>query len=155
MIERAKPTDIPRLMDLLTQVNMVHHRGRPDLFKGPTTKYGEEELRDLLRDDSRPVFVERDEAGQVMGYAFCVAQEVRNDRLLADRRTLYIDDLCVDESARGKGVGTRLYEYVLDYARRGGFYNVTLNVWTLNGPAMRFYERRGLKPQKVGMEVIL
>ncbi len=154
-IDRAVQADIPRLMDLLTQVNMVHHRGRPDLFRGPTTKYAPEELADLLRDGRRPVFVCRGEDGEVLGYAFCVLQEVRNDRLLMDRRTLYIDDLCVDENARGRGIGRRLYEHAVAYARAIGCHNVTLNVWCLNEPAMRFYEKCGLRPQKVGMEVIL
>ena len=36
-----------------------------------------------------------------------------------------------------------------------GCYNLTLNVWTLNTGAMRFYEKCGLVPQKIGMESIL
>ena len=155
MIGRAEGADIPRILELLTQVNMVHHNGRPDLFKGPTTKYSGEELATLLRDDQRPVFVYRDEAGRVLGYAFCVMNEVRGDRLMQDIRTLYIDDLCVDENVRGQGIGQALYRYVLDHAREQGCYNVTLNVWSLNAPAMRFYEKCGLRPQKVGMETIL
>ena len=155
MIERAKSGDIPRVLELLTQVNMVHHNGRPDLFRGPTTKYSAEELETLFRDSRRPVFVYRGGTGEILGYAFCVLNEVRGDRLLQDIRTLYIDDLCVDEKVRGQGVGRALYEYVLDYARREGCYNVTLNVWSLNGPAMKFYEKCGLRPQKVGMETIL
>ena len=155
MIERAKRGDIPRVLELLVQVNMVHHNGRPDLFKGPTTKYSAEELEAIFRDDRKPVFVYRDDGGALLGYAFCVMNEVRGDRLLQDIKTLYIDDLCVDEHARGRGVGSALYQYVLDYARREGCHNVTLNVWCLNGPAMKFYEKCGLRPQKVGMETIL
>ena len=155
MIERAKSGDNPRVMELLTEVNMVHHTGRPDLFKGPTTKYSAEELEALFADDQRPVFVFRDAGGTVLGYAFCVISEIRNNRLLQDIKTRYIDDLCVDENARGQGVGSALYQYVVNYARRKGCYNVTLNVWCLNAPAMKFYEKCGLKPQKVGMETIL
>ena len=82
-------------------------------------------------------------------------QSVTHSNNLRETKSLFIDDLCVDESARGRGVGTAFYQYVLDYARREGCYNVTLNVWSLNGPAMKFYEKCGLKPQKVGMETIL
>ena len=155
MIERAKKEDIPRILELLTQVNMVHHNGRPDLFKGPTTKYSAAELSELLEDGSRPVFVFLDDAGRILGYAFCMMNVIRGNRLLQDVKTLYIDDLCVDEAVRGRGVGTSLYRYVLDYARAEGCYNVTLNVWCLNEHALRFYEHCGLKPQKVGMETIL
>ena len=155
MIERATAADIPRILELLVQVCMVHHKGRPDLFKGPATKYSAEQLKTLLEDASRPVFVYRDDAGQILGYAFCIMKETRGDRLMQDIRTLYIDDLCVDEACRGLGVGGALYRYVLDYARQENCYNVTLNVWSLNAPAMEFYRKCGLKPQKVGMETIL
>ena len=153
IVRQAEEKDIPMLLHLLEQVNLVHHLGRPDLFK-KATKYGQEDLESLLRDPDRPVFVcEID--GAVCGHAFCVMETVENDRLLTDRKTLYIDDICVDESARKKGAGRALYAYCESYARASGCYNVTLNVWTCNPGAMRFYEKMGLKPQKVGMEQIL
>lgn len=74
---------------------------------------------------------------------------------MTDVKTLYIDDLCVDEAARGAHIGRSLYEYVLDYARNNGYYNVTLNVWADNKNAVKFYDKLGLKIQKIGMEKIL
>ena len=155
MIRRAKENDIPDALRLLVQVCMVHHNGRPDLFKGPATKYTAEQLKEIFRDDRRPVFVLTNEDDKVLGYAFCVYQEHFGDNILTDIRTLYIDDLCVDEDCRGQHIGKQLYEYVLDYARKNGFYNVTLNVWNCNESAMKFYQKCGLVPQKVGMEKIL
>ena len=72
-----------------------------------------------------------------------------------DRKTFYIDDLCVDENVRGKHIGTHLYKYVLSEAKKKGCYHVTLNVWCLNESAMRFYEKCGLSPLKITMEQIL
>lgn len=155
MIRRAKENDIPDVLRLLVQVCMVHHNGRPDLFKGPATKYTAEQLKEIFRDDRRPVFVLTNEDDKVLGYAFCVYQEHFGDNILTDIRTLYIDDLCVDEDCRGQHIGKQLYEYVLDYARKNGFYNVTLNVWNCNESAMKFYQKCGLVPQKIGMEKIL
>ena len=154
-VRRAVEADIPAIMDLLVQVNMVHHNGRPDLFKGPTTKYTEDELRAILEDDETPVFVCADGDGRVLGHGFCVLQRQANTRLMVENRTLYIDDICVDEAARGQGVGQALYTHILEYARAIGCYNVTLNVWSCNPGAMAFYEKMGLKPYRVGMEVIL
>ena len=141
--------------NLLNQVLMVHHKGRPDLFKANCKKYTDEELADIISDDLKPIFVAVDENNYVMGYAFCIFQQHINDNILTDIRTLYIDDLCVDENIRGKHIGKSLYTYVVDFARKNGCYNVTLNVWSLNEGAMKFYEKCGLVPQKVGMEVIL
>ena len=155
IIRRAEERDIPVIMRLLVQVNMVHHNGRPDLFKGPATKYTEAELREILRDDQRPIFVWTDEAGNVRGYAFCVFEQIVGSNLRTDVKTLYIDDLCVDEQARGQGIGKDLYEFVVQFARESGCYNLTLNVWAANPGAMRFYEKCGLVPQKIGMEKIL
>ncbi len=154
-IRRAEEHDIPAMNRLLLQVLTVHHNGRPDLFKENCRKYTDEELRELLRNESRPILVAENGDGEVLGYAFCAFQQHKNDNILTDIKTLYIDDLCVDEARRGEHVGTALYEAALDLARESGCYNVTLNVWSCNEAAMRFYESRGLKPQKVGMEKIL
>lgn len=154
-IRFAEEQDIPRLGDLLLQVCRVHHEGRPDLFRAGGRKYDDEELRGLLRDPERPILVALDEKETVQGYAFCVLQRHEGEGSFNDMTTLYLDDLCVDETSRGQHIGKALYEAVLDMARKRGCYNVTLNVWSCNASAMRFYESCGLKPQKVGMEVIL
>ena len=153
MIRRASKNDIPQIIELLHQVNMVHHVLRPDLFKPNTTKYNEQELESMLNDENKPIFVFDD--GGVLGYAFCQITEVRGNQLLEDIKTLYIDDICVDENARGKHVGTALYEFVRDYARSIGCNNITLNVWEGNEPALRFYQNMGMQVQKTTMEVIL
>ena len=153
MIRKAAKEDILRIIELLHQVNMVHHVIRPDLFKPHTTKYNEQELEAMLDDDSKPIFVFDD--GMVLGYAFCQVSEVKNNQLLEDIKTLYIDDICVDENARGKHVGKALYEHVLEYAKSIGCYNITLNVWEGNEPAQRFYRNMGMQVQKTTMEIIL
>jgi len=153
MVRKANKTDVGRIIGLLHQVDMVHHEIRPDLFKPNTTKYNEQELEALLNDDSKPIFVYDD--GEIRGHAFCVVTEVRDHKLLQDVKTLYIDDICVDEAARGKHVGKALYEYVRDYARSIGCYNITLNVWEGNVAAYAFYRNMGMKVQKTGMETIL
>ena len=153
MIRKASNKDIPRIIELLHQVNMVHHVIRPDLFKPHTTKYNEQELETMFKDDSKPVFVYDD--GEVQGYAFCQVTEVKDNLLLVDNKSMYIDDICVDEKARGKHVGKALYEYVRDYARSIGCHNITLNVWEGNNPAISFYKNMGMQVQKTTMEIIL
>ena len=153
-IRFAAPRDIPRMVGLLQQVGQVHHELRPDLFRGGAQKYDEAALTALLQDPSRPILaaVEND---TMVGYAFCILQETKNDPVLADRKVLYIDDLCVDEACRGRGIATALYYRVCAYAGELGCHAVTLNVWCGNDSAMAFYEKRGLKPQKIGMEFVL
>ena len=153
MIRRAEIKDIPGIIELLHQVDMVHHVLRPDLFKPNTTKYDEQELETLMSDDNKPVFVFED--GMILGHAFCLVTEVKDDKLLQDIKTLYIDDICVDEKARGKHVGKALYEYVRDYAQSIGCNNIILNVWDGNDAALSFYRNMGMKVQKTMMEIVL
>lgn len=154
-IRFAREEDIPRLHELLIQVHAVHYKGRPDLFKPHTQKYTDDELKTILKDKIRPVLVAVNESDEVQGYAFCVFQQHVNDHILTDVKTLYIDDLCVDEICRGQHIGRLLYDAVVQFAKDNGCYNVTLNVWSCNPSALRFYEACGLVPQKVYMEKIL
>ena len=154
MIRSAVEKDIPKIIDLLKQVCLVHHKGRPDIFK-VGTKYSAEELKAILKDETRPILVSVDENDNVQGYCFCIYQCHENNSVLTDIKTLYIDDLCVDETLRGKHIGKELYESAVELAKDTGCYNLTLNVWSCNQSALKFYESVGLLPQKIGMELIL
>ena len=154
MIRFAMEKDIPKIIDLLMQVCLVHHNGRADIFK-VGTKYSEKELMALIKDENRPILVNVDENDEVMGYCFCIYQQHIDDPILTDIKTLYIDDLCVDEDTRGKHIGKELYDAATKLARENGCYNLTLNVWSCNNSALRFYEKMGLLPQKTYMEMIL
>ena len=153
-IRFACDRDIPGMIDLLQQVGAVHHQIRPDLFRAGAHKYDEAALNALLTDPNRPILAAEIE-GKLVGYAFCILQITENDPVLCDRKVLYIDDLCVEETLRGQGIAGALYERVLEYARELGCNAVTLNVWCGNENAMKFSEKCGLKPQKIGMETIL
>ena len=154
MIRRAVREDIGTLEDLLYQVQAIHAEGRPDIFKAGQKKYTAAELEEILADDGRPVYVYEEE-GTVSGYAFCIYQVTEENGQLHPRKTLYIDDLCVDKAVRGKHIGSALYRHVLSAAEENGCDSVTLNVWQINGEAQRFYERMGMKPLKTTMEMIL
>ena len=153
VIRRAAKGDMKRIDELLFQVHKVHSDARPDIFREGAKKYTDEQLEGIIADDRTPVFVaEKD--GRIEGYAFCIHKQFPKDSNMTDIKTLYIDDLCVDENCRGHHIGTLLYEHVLAYAKAQGCYNVTLNVWADNVNAVKFYEKIGLRVQKIGMEKI-
>lgn len=155
MIRHAEEKDIKRMQELLIQVNNVHASKRPDIFIPDTVKYSVDELKDLIQDALHPIFVYIDDHEIVQGYAFCQVQEFKNDPHMADRKTLYIDDICVDSVCRRQHIGRQLYEYVYEYAKAENFTQITLNVWELNGSARAFYESVGMVPLKTTMEVNL
>ena len=153
-IRFAKPQDVPGIIKLLQQVGRVHHEGRPDLFRGKAQKYGPAQVMEMLEKQENPIFVAV-EGDKVLGYGFCMMETYKQHSVMNDRVTLYIDDLCVLEAYRGQHIGSAIYRHILEYAKYRGCYNVTLNVWSCNESAMKFYESMGMKPQKVGMEAIL
>ena len=154
-IRRAAAADIPRLLELLHQVNDIHAQGRPDLFIPGRTKYTAAELEAILADPETPVFVCADADDHVMGYAFCRFEQTPPGGNLVPRRELYLDDLCFDAPFRGAGHAARLFAAVEDFARAAGCARLTLHVWTCNPQAARFYAKQGLSPYFHALEKIL
>ncbi len=154
-IRHAMQGDAERLGILLYQVQKIHSDARPDIFKTGSKKYTSDELCEIITDKNRPILVAVDEKGNIVGYVFCIFETMKNSQNLLDRKTLYIDDLCVDESHRGKHIGSALYDRVVALARENACDSITLNVWKLNESAMRFYEKCGLSALKITMEKIL
>ncbi len=153
IIRQATISDIPGLLNLLFEADAVHSRLRPDLFKSDTSKYSEQELTAILSDKNKVVFVYEDNG--ILGHVFCQIIESKNDRLLQDRKTLYIDDLCVEKQMRGKHIGRQLFDFVRNYAISICCDAITLNVWEGNSSAMAFYKNMGMQVQKIGMEMQL
>lgn len=151
-IRRADIKDADKINELLFQVAKIHANGRPDIFKTATKKYSDQELIEIINNDDSPIFVATDEKDFCLGYAFCVFQKTKDSILLQDRKTLYIDDICVDENSRGKHIGKSLYDFVENFAKENGFDNITLNVWSFNQSAYKFYEKCGMTPLKTTME---
>lgn len=154
-VRRAEHRDEPRILDLLLQVNNVHADGRPDIFIFDQRKYTDGQLSILIDDETRPIFVAVDDDEYVYGYGFCIVTEVKDSSNLQPIKTLYIDDLCVDQTVRRMGTGQIIYDFIKDYAKEIGCYHLTLNVWACNPSAMKFYEKQGMQMLKKEMEIIL
>ncbi|MBQ1901382.1 MAG: GNAT family N-acetyltransferase [Lachnospiraceae bacterium] len=155
MIRLAKKKDIPKLLILLQEVLEIHAAIRPDIFISGTTKYTEEELELLLEDENRPIYVAVDDQDEVLGYAFCVIKSQPFSNNMIQFKSLFIDDLCVDSRCRGMGIGEKLFHYLEGEAKKLGCYEITLNVWSGNDGAERFYEKLGMKTKERQMEFIL
>jgi len=154
-IRRAQPKDSGRIIELLVQIAALHHNGRPDVFRPACKKYTPEEFADILCNPDKPVFVAVDETDRVVGYCFCIVMRYSNHHVFYDHVTLYIDDLCVDETLRGSGVGKALFAVVKAYATKIGADNIDLNVWEFNTNAIKFYESCGMTTKSRKMEIII
>lgn len=154
-IRKAEERDIPQIMELLGQVLQIHADIRPDIFIPNTTKYTNAELIDMLKEETKPIYVAVDENDRCLGYAFCQLKKQPFSNNMVQFTSLFIDDLCVDKNTRGQHVGRTLFEYAKSEAKKLGCYEVTLNVWEGNTSAEKFYEKMGMKTKERQMEYIL
>lgn len=154
-IRKAQEKDVSRIVELLGQVLQIHAEIRPDIFIPDTTKYTEQELAALLKDEKKPIYVAVNEEDVCMGYAFCQMKEQPFSNNMVQFQSLFIDDLCVDRFARGQHIGESLFDYVKQEAKRMGCYEVTLNVWAGNTSAEKFYEKMEMKTKERQLEYIL
>lgn len=152
-IRKAEKSDVPRIAELLSQVHAIHAELRPDIFRKGSRKYNESEIEEMENNPAHIILVGEHE-GKVYGYIMCDIQSYTGDCYI-EHKTLYIDDICVDEEAHGLHVGSGLYEHAVELARKNGCYNVTLNVWKGNTNALEFYKHCGMTEQKTVMEQIL
>ena len=148
---RAKEQDINGLLNLLVQVLEIHHELRPDVFNKGVTKYTEDQLQEMINNDDNPIYVLLD-GNKVIGHAFCKTRYPSLTHLMKPTKTLYIDDFVIDKDYRKKDFGKALFEYIVLEAKRLNYNNITLNVWSDNKSAIRFYEKMGLKPRSIVME---
>lgn len=155
MIRRAENRDIPGIIILLEEVLLVHHKGRPDIFKEKGQKYTEDKLAEMIADIINPIFVYEDENGVIIGHCFCKTIDRPESSNTYEYKTLFIDDLCIEENARGMHVGREMYEYVKAFAKENGYYNVCLHAWECNPAAVGFYRHLGMQIQQYTMEEIL
>lgn len=153
VIRRALPSDADAVIRLLRTIGQLHHDGRPDIYRAGLIKYTHNEFIRKLDMPDDPVFV-AELKGEVVGYIFCQTVLRENSEVYVDRRSLYVDDLCVDEHARHMGVATALMNAAVSYAKETGCAGLDLNVWEFNEQALKFYLAYGMKTQRRHMEIV-
>jgi len=60
-------------------------------------------------------------------------------------RTIHLEDLIVNESMRGSGLGFALYREIIRQGKKDGVRRIEWNVLDWNTPAIDFYEKSGAK----------
>jgi len=150
-IRNALPQDYAQIVLLLQQIAQLHQAGRPDLTGDAKSKHDEEDVAKINANPDTPILVAVD-GDVVLGYIFCIIKDYPPRGIFEPYRCLYIDDLCVDEAHRNKGVATQLYEAAIKFGRQRNCSRMELNVWEFNQSAIRFYEAMGMKTQRRIME---
>jgi ribosomal protein S18 acetylase RimI-like enzyme len=100
------------------------------------------DLSALVRDSSSTLMVARSEHGEIIG-----ALTLTVYRVPTGIRSI-IEDVIVDNSARGQGIGEALMNHAIDVAREKGANNISLTCNPMREAANRLYQRMGFKKRE-------
>src|SRR5215475_8735936 len=141
-IRAATRDDLDALVSLRPTVHDRHVAAHPEYFKPMTSEAARREAESWLQQENAYILLAEID-GRAVGYAFLyVAARPERDSVRA-RRVLYLDQITVAESCRGRGYGKALLDGVRGLARRLGIDIIELDVWSFNDRARRFFLDQG------------
>ncbi len=101
-----------------------------------------DELTTLVRDSSSTLMVARNEKNEIVG-----ALTLTVYRVPTGIRSI-IEDVVVDDLARGQGIGEALMSRAIELAREKGSKNISLTSNPMREAANRLYVRMGFKKRE-------
>jgi diamine N-acetyltransferase len=141
-IRIANLMDIEKILFLENQVFELHSKARPDwIGKNPLTY---DSIKNIIESNNGKIFIAEDN-NEIIGHCIINIREIKNHHMFHDMKNIEIDDLCVDEKHRKKGIGKKLFEKVKTYSKENGINFIELMVWEFNENARKFYENMGMK----------
>ena len=151
-IRFAEINDLDRVNELRRQVNEIHVKGKPEVFKPGFS----DELRDhvytVFSDPDKRILVSEAD-GVICAFAVLARVAKPENPYMFERRYLDIDEFCVDAAYRRKGVASEMIAFIRGYAKSEGFDRVELNMWEFNRDALEFYEKVGFTTYRRYMEM--
>ena len=151
-IRKIQKEDIEKIIPLLEQISTLHINMRPDIFKEKTESNIEKDILDIINNEEKISLV-AEEKEKILGIIVLKIKKVINHINLKNSKVLWIEELCVDENNRGKGIGKILINNAKEIAKDLKCERVELNCWEANKDAIAFYEKQGMKSQRRIMEI--
>lgn len=151
VIRAAVIADYEAANTLMGQVQALHVGWRPDIYRMVEPFFSPQEYAAVLEQNT-VLAAELD--GQVCAMMI-LTERLINGPVQTPRRVLFIDSLAVEESRRGRGIGSRLLEKALQIAGKEGYDGLELQVNAKNQQARRLYERLGFTEKSVNLEIAL
>lgn len=150
---KANDEDTKQLAQILMQVQELHYKARPDVFKKITEKEAEKEIIQYKENKEKEIHIVEDENNKICGFVVCKIKIVKDSIILKDANILYIEKIVVDKKERRKGVGGLLIKEISRIAKKLECSRIELNCWNFNKEAIEFYKSQSIQIQKLDMEL--
>ena len=151
-IREAKIEDLKQITIILEQIARMHYENRPDIFRKKSKKQIEKDLIEEINDDEKNVIIATDESSKVYGILICRIKETKAHINLKNSKTLWIEELGVNEKYRKNGIGKQLMKKAEEMAKKLGCKRIELNCWNFNQNAVNFYKAFGMDSQRIIFE---
>lgn len=139
-VRDCTPEDRAFFLRLMEQVHTLHHNNRPDIYRPAEQKLLEDYFDEVWENEATQILIGlyEDQPAAICVLAFRTPSP--KNPVLVPRKVGYIDDFCVDDRLRGKGIGRELFAEAQRRCEAAGMDRMELMVWDFNQAAMRFYE---------------
>jgi ribosomal protein S18 acetylase RimI-like enzyme len=149
LIRIANIGDIEKILVLEKQVYEIHSKARPDWINKFPLNYNY--IEDLLQNNNNKIFL-AEENGKIIGFCIINIRKIKEHHLFHDMKILEIDDICIDQKCRKRGIGKLFFEEAKRVAKEINAKFIELMVWEFNQDAIKFYEKMGMKTRIRRME---
>ena len=151
MLQLARPEDRAAIEVLAQQVHRMHVRWQPGIFEMHELMWSQERYDQAVTE--KQLFCAKID-GNVAGYVLLRVRDYDAPGLVR-RKVLEIDEICVDESLRGRGIGTEMMIEIRAIARAFCCTDLQLGVVPQNDTALAFYQKCGFRIRSIHMHTKL
>lgn len=149
MLQLARPEDRIAIEALAQQIHRMHVQWRPDIYELVDEMWPQERFDDAVT--QRQLFTAKIDK-KIVGYVLVKIRDYERGGLVK-RKVLLIDEICVDESLRNRGIGTEMTSDVRAIARAYGCTDLQLGVYPQNNEALAFYQKCGFRIRSIDMQM--
>ena len=148
MLELATLSDREAVNTMAREVHAMHVEWRPDIYEMVDELYPEDRFLEAVQ--NRSLYVAKI-SGVAVGY---VSLKIRDYNWpgVVKRKVMVVDEICVEESARGQGIGKAMMEDVHALAKAFRCTDMQLGVYPQNDGAVTFYQKCGFTIRSIDMQ---
>lgn len=130
------------LANLNKPVQDLHHQKYPHFFKPFEEDVCVAFFERQLEKPNWVVFLVQID-GENAGYASYFIKDYQENPFRKAYRSLYVDQICVLDKFKGKGIGKHIMHKIEEDARKADISQIELSYWEMNKEARGFYEHLG------------